>query len=103
MTEAVVISGGGVNSDFTVESPHLEETQVAATTDEGIADEIPHGDVYGDEEMSRLRALEAKVVDQDEIERNIGRQVRASTCNICARAVANNICTGRPCPHGASK
>ena len=34
---------------------------------------------FGDDETSRLRSLAAEVVDQDELERNIGRQVSMSS------------------------
>lgn len=43
-----------------------------------------------DDEASRLRNLAAEVVDQDELERNIGRQVsRYFSCSKQARTVLN--------------
>ena len=77
MTDPVVNSGGEKTNDSAAKSPYFEEAQLGVTTGEGTADYVYYGDAHKDEETSRLRALEAKVVDQDEIERNIGRQVRA--------------------------
>lgn len=40
-------------------------------------------DLQGDDEASRLRALATDVRDQDDLERDIGRQVRSERCSSC--------------------
>ena len=103
MTDAVVNFREKKPNDSAAKSPSLEETQQAVTTGEGRAHDVSHGCAQGDEETSRLRALEAEVVDQDEIERNIGRQVRAFICNIIKPISLTFQSTGRPSTHWASK
>lgn len=48
--------------------------------------------VDGGDEASRLRALATDVRDQDELERDVGRQVYLSSCAVCCMLLMKLFC-----------
>lgn len=53
-----------------------EKQVVEETNGEEFNLDVENSDIQGQDEASRLRALAADVRDQDDLERDIGRQVR---------------------------
>lgn len=53
-----------------------------------------HSDINGEDEATRLRALAADVRDQDDLERNVGRQARTRIPNLTFLTLIFNV--GKP-------
>ena len=58
--------------------------------DSGISSQSPDAEVHGEDETTRLRALAADVRDQDDLERDVGRQARATSLRLTLSKLIHN-------------
>lgn len=79
-------------------SPTPDSTEAAALPDKAGSKSA----VEGTDETSRLRELQAHVRDQDDLERDIGRQVRTTWIAVSMRQWLTPI-LGRQAAHGAGR
>ena len=70
------VSAGHEEGALVGEITEKPEEAISVTGDRGTSGEHPDGNVDGDDEASRLKDLAADVRDQDDLERDVGRQVR---------------------------